>query len=423
VVAKGSSDESAKAVRRSGAVAKGGDRRAQRFTERYIDGLNPIPGERYVAWDAELKGFGVRVSPEGTKTFLLKYRLPSGRVRWKTLGRVGKVSLDKARRFAKDDVGVVARGDDPQGAQDAARAAFTVGQVAEKFLSDFIDVRRKPATRRLYRLALDRYILPALRSVPIGDVSHADAVRLHEKLRESPVMANRVIATLSSLLSWSMKGKGRYRPIGINPCVGIEKFDEQPRARYLTAEEYAKVGRALRTMAMSPGPRAALQLLLLTGARPAEIASLQWAHVDLDRAELNLPDSKTGAKTIHLAPAAVQVLKDWPQHVGSPYVFPGAGQKVKGEHLNPSTLTHLWGDLRATIGLDDVRLYDAGRHSYASEAVSRHGLTLPQIGAQLGHSQPSTTARYAHLHNAVAKQHANVIGTSIAAALRKRVPR
>ena len=73
--------------------------------------------------------------------------------------------------------------------------------------------------------------------------------------------------------------------------------------------------------------------------------------------------------------------------------------------------------------LADVRLYDACRHSYASMAVSRHGLTLPQIGAQLGHSQPATTARYAHLHQDVAKQHATVIGGSIATALRQRVRR
>ena len=146
----------------------------------------------------------------------------------------------------------------------------------------------------------------------------------------------------------------------------------------------------------------AIELLILTGARPVEIASLQWTHVDLKQHALRLTDSKTGPKTIHLSPAAVKVLKRWPRHLGSPYVFPGTGRKDTGTHLHPSTLTHTWADLRETIGLADTRLYDL-RHSYASMAVSEHGLSLPQIGAQLGHSQPQTTARYSHLHDSVAK--------------------
>src|SRR6476659_2555920 len=97
---------------------------AGHFTKRTIDALQPKPGAQYVAWDPALTGFGVRVSPAGTKTFTLKYRLASGRVRWKTLGRVGDVALEKARKYAKDDIGIVARGGDPLGATDAARGAF-----------------------------------------------------------------------------------------------------------------------------------------------------------------------------------------------------------------------------------------------------------------------------------------------------------
>jgi integrase len=394
---------------------------AGHFTKRSIAALKPTPGAQYVAWDPALTGFGVRVSPAGTKTFTLKYRLASGRVRWKTLGRVGDVALEKARKYAKDDIGIVARGGDPLGATDAARGAFTVAIVAQRFLDDYVTPRKKPSTVRLYRLAIDAHITPRLGTVPIADVSHEDAVKLHDRLRATPILANRVLAVLSKLLAWSMT-KAKYRPAGANPCHGIEKYEEHRRKRYLDAAEYARLGRALRTTAIAPAPRTAIELLLLTGCRPQEIATLQWAYVDLPGAALHLPDSKTGAKTIHLSPAAVKLLKRWPRWAKSSYVFPGNGRGAtrKGPHIHATTLAHVWADLRTAAKLDDVRLYDACRHSFASVAVSQHGLSLAAIGEQLGHSQPATTMRYAHLHDNIAKQNATAIGNTIAASLKRR---
>jgi integrase len=391
-----------------------------RLTKKQITALRPIPGAQYVVWDSAVPGFGVRVSPAGTKTFFLKYRLSSGRVRWKTLGRVGTMAVEKARRHAKDDAGIVARGGDPLAPTDAARDAFTVAIVAQRFLEEYVVPRKKPSTVRLYRLAIDAHITPRLGTVPIADVSHEDAVKLHDRLRATPILANRVLAVLSKLLAWSMT-KAKYRPAGANPCHGIEKYEEHRRKRYLDAAEYARLGRALRTAAIAPTPRTAIELLLLTGCRPKEIATLEWAHVDLRGAALHLPDSKTGAKTIHLSPPAVKLLKRWPRFATSAYVFPGNGRRPKGAHLHASTLAHVWADVRTTAKLDDVRLYDACRHSFASVAVSQHGLSLAAIGEQLGHSQPATTARYAHLHDDVAKQNATAIGSTIAASLKRRV--
>ena len=89
------------------------------LTKRRIEALEPKAGEQYVAWDTDVKGFGVRVSPAGAKTYILKYRLDTGRVRWKTIARVEKMAVEKARRHAKDDVGIVARGGDPLSEKDA----------------------------------------------------------------------------------------------------------------------------------------------------------------------------------------------------------------------------------------------------------------------------------------------------------------
>ena len=142
--------------------------------------------------------------------------------------------------------------------------------------------------------------------------------------------------------------------------------------------------------------------------------------MDLKGAALRLPKSKTGAKTIHLSPGAVTLLKRWPRWAESNYVFPGMRRGIPGDHLHGSTLSHAWAVLRTAAKLEDCRLYDACRHSFASVAVSQHGLSLAAIGEQLGHSQAATTHRYAHLHDVVAKQNATKIGGSIAAALKRR---
>lgn len=394
-----------------------------RLTQTRVNELAPC-AERYIAWDTKVRGFGVRVSAEA-KTFIFKYRTKAGRLRWATLGRFGDIPLDAARDKARIMRGQVADGKDPLREIDTSRGAVTVRDAATRFLDKYVQPKRKPRTYASYKQIIETAITPRLGTLPIMDIGTDDAVALHYRLRGTPTHANRVLAVLSKMLSWSVQAK--LRPAGPNPCQGIERYKERKRRRYLTAEEYGRLGRALkdarRDETIGPAARTAIELLLLTGCRPAEITSLQWAHVDLKGAALNLPDSKTGAKVVHLSPPAVRLLKQWPRWAQSPYVFPGRRRGVAGDHLHGSTLSHTWAALRESAGLEDCRLYDACRHSYASVAVSRHGLTLAAIGEQLGHSQPATTHRYAHLHDDVAKQNATTIGTSIAAALKRRVRR
>ena len=187
-------------------------------------------------------------------------------------GRVGKIPLEQARKRAQDDLGIVPRGADPLREIDVARRAQSVAAVAQTFLSDYVEPNTKPATVRLYRLAIQSYITPKLGAISIGDLRR-DVVTLHDAMRGTPVMANRCLAVVSSLVAWSMAAK--YRPQGPNVCYKIKKYEEVARKVYLNDAEYARLGRAFRSAAIAPGPRTAITLLLLTGARPAEIASLQ----------------------------------------------------------------------------------------------------------------------------------------------------
>ena len=390
---------------------------ARKLTQKIIGELTARP-RQFVAWDSVLAGFGVRVSPAGTKAYVLKYRTKAGRVRWATLGRLKDLSLDQARDRAREYRGIVAAGRDPLQQIDRSRDAPTVATAAARFLDEHV-ARKKPSTVRLYRLAIDTHITPILGAIPIAELDTGDVLRLHHRLRATPYMANRTLAVLSKLLAWSMHA--RLRALGPNPCLGLEKYPEEKRRRYLTTAELRRVGAALRVAArreaLSPSSVAIITLLMLTGARVSEITTLRWPSVDLAAGALELPDSKSGRKTILLNRAAVAVLEASPRFAGTDYVFPGDGRgKEKGDHR--VSLADAWAWVRRRAKIADVRLHDL-RHSYASVAVSQ-GQSLPMIGGLLGHSQPATTARYAHLHDDPLRAASEQTGGVIAAALARR---
>ena len=178
------------------------------------------------------------------------------------------------------------------------------------------------------------------------------------------------------------------RPDGSNPCLHVKKYVEQKRARFLSPEEFAALGKALREVEQDGSETQAaidaVRLLMLTGCRLGEIMTLKWDYVDLKARELRLPDSKTGAKIVHFGKTAAAVLKGIEKLENNPYVITG---KKEGSRL--TDLQHPWRRIRAKAGLDDVRIHDL-RHSYASGALAL-GEGLPMIGKLLGHTQVQTT--------------------------------
>ena len=172
----------------------------------------------------------------------------------------------------------------------------------------------------------------------------------------------------------------------------------------------AVLAEAERTRTESAQVIAAIRLLAFTGCRLSEILELRWDHVDLERACLRLPTSKTGTKTVRLSPPALEVLNGIERQPSNPYVL--AGSKP-GTHF--SNLPRPWQRIRKQAGLEGVRLHDL-RHSFASVGAAG-GLSLPMIGALLGHTQAATTQRYAHLADDPLRQANDMIGARIAAAM------
>jgi integrase len=275
--------------------------------------------------------------------------------------------------------------------------------------------RKKAKSQANDRQLWRDYLAPALARKRVADLTVADVDRLHHGLRDKPYTANRAVALLSKMLAlaecWGM------RTPGANPCRSIERFKEQGRERYLSRDELTRLGQALRdglaAQTETPHMVAAVQLLLLTGARLNEILSAEWAWIDLERRVISLPDSKTGRKPLYLGQAAVAVLRGLQQLPGYPSSrFVICGRRPERPLVN---LAKPWARLCQRAQISGVRLHDL-RHTAASIGVAQ-GMSLPIIGRLLGHSQPATTHRYAHVAIDPALAAADLIGAVMASAL------
>lgn len=378
----------------------------RKITKTLVDALTPDE----LAWDAEVKGFGIRCQRRD-RVYVLKYRV-SGRQRWYTIGKHGSPwTPDTARREAKRILGLVAEGRDPADKKKTDRSAPTVAGLAERFLADHVAAKTKARTGIEYRRLVERIVMPELGRLKVDNVVSSDIERLHLQYRATPYQANRLLALLSKMFNWAGRRGDR------NPCIGIQRFAEHKRRRYLSSAELSRLGTALGQAEAerftSPFVVAAIRLLIFTGARLSEILTLRWDQVDLERGWLNLADSKTGAKTVYLNAAARRLLSSLPHLADNPFVVPGERQ---GRHL--VNLEKPWRRIRDLANLPDVRLHDL-RHSFASVGAGA-GFGLPIIGALLGHTQAATTQRYAHLAADPLQHAADLIGQRLEEAIHGR---
>jgi len=359
---------------------------AGKITKRVVDEAQPASRDRFL-WDRDVKGFGLKVTPAGAKVYLLQYRC-KGRLRRYTIGRHGSPwTAEDARKQAVQLLASVVRGIDPADAKREGHGDITFAKFAERYLAEHADLHKKPRSAALDRQLLRSHILPAIGGRRLTQINRSDVARLHRRLAETPIAGNRALNLTAAMLTkaelWGLRAEGS------NPCRRIEKFKEQSRKRFLSEAEIARLGAALAAAEADspPSATAAIRLLILTGARKSEILALEWRSVRLDQMLLDLPDSKTGSKTIYLNAPAAQLLAGLPRIDGNPYVLPG---EREGAHV--VSIEKSWRRVRKEAELDDVRLHDL-RHSFAAVGASA-GFSLQLIGALLGHTEVSTTQRY-----------------------------
>ncbi len=377
-----------------------------KITKRVIDSIECDGTDRFY-WDRELPGFGMRVRASGRKYFVTQFRA-SGRLRRMTLGPVTAMTPEIARKRAMALLSEAKAGGDPAMQRDADRKAATVKLLGQRFLNEYVPDHCKESTAYEYRRSVELFIDPRIGSRKVTEVQRKDIAELHHAMRKTPYQANRTLGVLSKM--FNMAEVWGIRPDGSNPCLHVKRFKEEKRERFLSAEEFQRLGAVLdETLSDGSETRSAvvaIRLLMLTGCRLSEIQKLRWEHVDLDAGELNLPDTKTGRRAVPLAPSAVRLLESLPREDDNPWVI--AGRKT-GSHL--TDLQHPWRRIRERAELPNVRIHDL-RHSFASRALAL-GEGLPMIGKLLGHTQVQTTARYAHLARDTVKASAARIGDSI----------
>lgn len=424
-----------------------------RITKKLVDAADLARGRHWL-WDSELKGFGVQVEVSGTRTYVVRYRpRDTGRAgprRFVKLGRHGDLTAEQARSAAKAILGAVAQGEDPAARRQSnrdeharLRQAPTFAELCDRFLQDHVGAKRKARTAVGYETLLRKHAVAALGAKKAEAITRSDVARLHLAMRATPHNANRLIAVIGSMYSFAAKAE--LVPAGLNPSRGIERYREDGRERYLSTEELRRLGRALdvgereglpwvlnldqpkakhiaksaaeQRVSLDRHAAAAIRLLLLTGARVQEVLKLRWPEVDRERGLLLLPDSKTGRKTIVLSGAALAIIEElYVARTKASGLLP-TGFVIEASRPGQARadLKRPWSAVRRHAGLDGVRLHDL-RHTFASLGAGA-GLGLPIVGKLLGHANPQTTARYAHLDADPLRLATDLIGSQISSAL------
>ena len=381
---------------------------AEKITRELVKSLDAPAKGNSITYDKDIRGFGVRVTKAGHKAFIFNYRTKTtGRERRYTIGTYPDWSVAAARKEAESLKRVRDRGGDPMGELHEERAAPTVKDLTDRYIEEHLSKKRASAHRN-DRSMIDSDILPSLGKLKVADVRYADIDDLHRKVtKRAPIRANRVAALLSKMFALSIRWE--MRPD--NPVRGLERNPENKRRRYLSGDELSRLLAALAEHREQDSANV-VRLLLLTGARRGEVLGARWDMFDLDKGTWTKPGAETKTDTEHQVPLSAparQLLADMNEKATGKYLFPG-----KDSETPLTDIKNSWASICKAADIKDCRVHDL-RHTYASVLASA-GQSLPVIGALLGHTQASTTQRYAHLFDDPLRKATERVGSVVTAA-------
>ena len=423
---------------------------AERLTDKLVKALEvPTKGSK-IHYDADTKGFGVRVTAAGAKAFILNYYV-AGRERRITIGGYPDWSVSAARERAKELRREIDAGGDPLGKRIDEREAPTIADLWEAYRTKHLPTKGERSGKDDGSM-WEHYILPKFRSTKVAALTSEDVDDLHRQIGATKkIRANRVIEFLSKALNLAV----RWEWVGRNVSVGVQMYIEQPRTRYASPAELCRV---MDAIAAHPNQNSCdvIRLVILTGARKGEVFQALWEKIDLDEGVWVKPSAHTKQKVEHRVPlskTAVQLLR---RRAVSPdrsfkWVFPGRGPddahitdvKKTWETCREAATIALWRDnptinvfldglidqkgrlpsiddiqkKAEKIGITlptsslDLRMHDL-RHTYASLLISNK-VPLTVVGALLGHTQAQTTLRYAHLYDDPQREATEIAGRTV----------
>lgn len=411
------------------------------LTKRAVDALTAAGGRETLYWDDEVPGFGLRVMPSGAKAWVIQYRNKHGRSRRMTIGKVGRLTPDEARKEAKQKLAAVDRGADPALERSRARKSQTLAQLCDEYLRAEVG-RIKDSTLAVDKSRIDRHVKPLLGSRPVASLTPSDmekflrdvmagkSVKPVPKPAEGkkgrprggvatggPAVASRTLGMLGTILQRAV----RDGVLAQNPVRGIKRPKDQETKPAFSFDKVKALGEALRQDAEenstteskeSKTGREAIRSLLLTGFRRMEGLTLKWAFIDTGAHCVRFEDTKSGKQMRAAGRSALDHFANLKPKSAKPsdYVFLGSS---KAGHL--VGLPKIWERIAMRAKIEGVTLHGL-RHWFAS-AATELGYSDLIIGALLGHAKRGITGRYATAPDPALVAAADKISLALSAAL------
>ena len=356
------------------------------FTKAAIDALTlPEPGKRTDYQDAKTTGLQLRITSSGVKTLSVLRRI-NGVLERITLGRYPGLTIEQARRKAAEINSDIAKGLNPGAVKRGRKAEYTFAELFSEYLDRHSKLNKK--TWAEDESQFNNYLIKPLGSKKLSAINRASIAAIHSSITKAghPTTANRVKALLSSVFGWAISA-GLWES---NPALGIKLNKENSRDRFIQGDELPRFFQALADE-QNDTMRDYFLLSLLTGARRSNVLAMQWADVNLGRAEWRIKETKNGTpQTVTLSPEALTVLLNRKPSEPTAFVFPGTGSS--GRLAEPKKG---WQRILERAGIDDLRIHDLRRTLGSWQAKT--GASLAIIGKSLNHKNQSTTAIYARL--------------------------
>lgn len=341
-------------------------------------------------YDTAITGFMLEIRQSGLKTYYLRYRNVRGKQKQYRIGDAKTLTFVQARNVAQRLKTQIALGEDPLAQKTALRSVPKLGDFVADYFIPYIKQYKRGWKTNVSMLK--NHILPVFGALCLDEITLTAVVKLHCTMHDkgyAAVTCNNVVIMIRYI--FNLAKKWGFNGAHTNPASGIGLFEvNNQRERYLTKPEVNRLKEAIYA-SDNTQLRYIVALLLFTGCRKRELLDAKWEHFNLDARVWCIPISKSGKlRYVPLSDAVLKILRQIPRFEGCPYILPNPKT-----HLPYNTIYYSWNTARNRAGMSDLRMHDL-RHSFASFLINA-GRSLYEVQSILGHSQLSTTQRYAHL--------------------------